>query len=292
VFQAGFLAVVLLLAAFVGVWYANDPRPPISEQTSIGDIAQVQADRGESALGVEPSAGDAASAPTPVFDLRKLQTLLSEASLREEYLVEQGLPRQTAQYLVQRGAELDLARKTLDLQARQEGWDAAALRAARFYLERDLIAEIGADGFGLLRRSGRKSSRVYVGQVPLGSVAEGAGLMRGDRIVRYAGEPVFSRDDLEVLASKASGPVQIDIERAGEQLTLETSRPQLEFTTSATDPEAAFGENTSLDRPARLELTDPESGATIQVEVNGSGRISFKRGKGSRMRFGPPPSPE
>jgi membrane-associated protease RseP (regulator of RpoE activity) len=300
VLHAGSWVVVLLLAAFSGVWYGGDVKAPSGGQIASGDPAHVQADRSESALApsspepasFEPSARDAASTPTPVFDLAHLRNLNQKFSLREEYLLAQGLPRQTARDLVRRGAQLDLARRTLDLQAEQEGWGAAELRAARFQLERDLIAQIGADTYGLLLRSGRESSRVYVEQVPPGSDVERAGLKRGDRIVRYAGEPVFSRDDLEVLASEASGPVQIEIERAGE-LTRLASRPQLEFTTRATDPEAAFGEDTSRDRPVQLELTDPESGATVQVELSGSGRLSLKGGKGIPIRLGRPSrSPE
>jgi len=211
----------------------------------------------------------------PAFRLSQLRRLTPH--LREEYLVQQGIGRQRSRELVQRADELVLALQTLQVQAKTEGWSDAELREARFRAERDLITEIGPDRYGLLLRSGLVSSTVYVSEASPESEAARAGLLSGDLIVRYAGEPVFSRNDLEVLASLNPGPVAIDIERDGTPLTLKatfTGGPS--FETRDRSPLTLIPVDTSGDRPAQIELVDPVPGAAIQVELRGSGSISIQ----------------
>lgn len=126
---------------------------------------------------------------------------------RQTALVFAGVDRRIAADIVSR--ESDLAMRRLDLRDRaaREGW----LGTERFEEEMDEInelaldlrSEVGDSAFDRYLYETGQPNRVAVSSVLAGSEAESAGVIPGDIIEAYAGEPVFSFTDLR--AATTSG---------------------------------------------------------------------------------------
>ena len=119
---------------------------------------------------------------------------------RRSALIFAGVDRRIAEDIVSR--ESDLAMQRLDLRDRaaREGW----LDSDRFFDELnalneravDLRSEVGDAAFDRFLYETGQPNRVAVSSVMTGSQGELAGLLPGDIIEDYAGEPVFDFNDL------------------------------------------------------------------------------------------------
>lgn len=119
---------------------------------------------------------------------------------RRSALVFAGVDRQTAQAIVSRESELAMERLDLRDRAAREGW----LGSERFADEMRAIAdraidlrdEVGDAAFDRFLYETGQPNRVAVSSVLAGSQGELAGILPGDIIEVYAGEPVFDFRDL------------------------------------------------------------------------------------------------
>jgi hypothetical protein len=119
---------------------------------------------------------------------------------RRSALIFAGVDRRIAEDIVLR--ESDLAMERLDLRDRaaREGW----LESERYFEELnalneraiDLRSEVGDAAFDRFLYETGQPNRVAVSSVMSGSQGELAGLLPGDIIEDYAGEPVFDFNDL------------------------------------------------------------------------------------------------
>lgn len=119
---------------------------------------------------------------------------------RRSALIYAGVDRRIAEDIVSR--ESDLAMQRLDLRDRaaREGW----LESERYFEELnalneraiDLRSEVGDAAFDRFLYETGQPNRVAVSSVMSGSQGELAGLLPGDIIEDYAGEPVFDFNDL------------------------------------------------------------------------------------------------
>jgi len=235
-------------------------------------------DRSDSQISADPK-GSVSPPREPAFDLDALRHRMGVVG--EAYLVREGLPRQTARELLQRGAEFKRARAILRIQAKYDGWSAAELREARFELQTAVVRDLGEQRYRLMRQARLEPSALFVDRVPADSEARRLGLVQGDRIVRYAGEYVFSPDDLKVLEACSSGPIEIEIEieRGGKRSTQLVTSADLGITAVPGEPPLLVGVDLSGDRPVQFDFVDPDTSAAIQVELDGSGRLPVKGGK-------------
>lgn len=125
---------------------------------------------------------------------------IDTAEDRQSALVFVGVDRRTAADIVSR--ESDLAMQRLDLRDRaaREGW----LGSERFRdemneldeLALDLRSEVGDSAFDRYLYETGQPNRVAITSILAGSEAELAGVIPGDIIENYAGEPVFTFTDL------------------------------------------------------------------------------------------------
>ena len=77
---------------------------------------------------------------------------------------------------------------------------------------------------GVRRIGVMKMAEIIIDKIAPGSPAESAGLMKGDKILSYAGKEVYSIYDLhEAIQSSAGEERKIEVEREGQRLTLTIS---------------------------------------------------------------------
>lgn len=137
----------------------------------------------------------------------------------QQKLINQGLPPQTANQLQRYVDEKRLQRLNLRDQAIREGW-----RDSDEYMQK--MNALGDAAYGVKQEFGEqvydqylyasgRPNRVIVREVINESVAQSAGLIPGDMIVRYANESIFSMNDLREATSKGV---------AGESILLEILR--------------------------------------------------------------------
>ena len=91
--------------------------------------------------------------------------------------------------------------------------------------------ELGDDGFDRYLYAMGRPNRVVVGSTMETSQARKAGLERGDVIVRYGGEPVYSNWHLVRLRSsgKLGAPVIVEITRDGQPMQITMPRGPMGF---------------------------------------------------------------
>lgn len=114
--------------------------------------------------------------------------------------------------------------------ATREGW----LRSRRFgrenrELEADLRAEMGERDWEFLLYATGRPTRVIAQYVVAGSNARHAGIERGDTILRYDGERIFSRHRLRpaTLEGEPGTPVWVELLRNGQRKRLSVRRGPL-----------------------------------------------------------------
>lgn len=145
-------------------------------------------------------------------------------------LVTAGVPETTAEEIIWRQSEVELEQLELRDKAIREGW----FRTDRYY---DSVRELDAEGLDLRAEIGEQaydqylfqtgeSNRVKVTALIQGSAAEQSGLMPGDIIENYDGEPVFSLSDLRNATTRGTRgeTVPVTIRRSGNLMEANVSR--------------------------------------------------------------------
>jgi len=137
----------------------------------------------------------------------------------------------------------------LDDRARREGW----FNSMRFNEEMEALStfdnpirdELGDDGYDRYLFATGRPNRIVVGSIMETSQAQNAGFRRGDVIVRYDGERVFSSLHLVRLRSsgKLGAPIIVEITRDGQpmQITIPRGPMGMGAGTEQVDPRANGG---------------------------------------------------
>ena len=131
-------------------------------------------------------------------------------------LQEAGFTAGEAEWIARRESELQMAALQARYEAGQNG-EMSAWWQSRGEIEDTLLAELGEAGYERYLQSSGRSTSITVGSIIESSPAQRAGLMPGDRIIRYGGERVFSMSDLmrQTMAREPGQQVVIDIVRDG-----------------------------------------------------------------------------
>jgi len=169
----------------------------------------------------------------------------------QQALVAAGVASERALELVRQQDAVALAELELRDQAAREGWlddDDAGARidaalAAQQIGQVDLEEELTSTQWDrFLFQSGR-SNRVVIISVLSGSAADTAQITPGDRLLAYAGEPIFRTRDLQraTQAGERGESVLVSIERGSERFELVVPRGPLGVTLAPdrVDPDAA-----------------------------------------------------
>lgn len=152
---------------------------------------------------------------------------LSEAA-RTEALIEAGFSPDRAEWILQREAELRVAAMQARFEAQRSG-DMRAMFAAVNSSESLLRSELGDTAYERYLEAYNRSTTVDVGSVLESSPGQLAGLQRGDKIVNYDGQRVFSYTDLsnELIKGEAGEAVVVDILRDGAPMQIVLPRGPL-----------------------------------------------------------------
>lgn len=192
------------------------------------------------AIGDQPENSDARDSVSGVPNTN------SELSV-ESRLVAAGF---TPEQIRRREGEDQMRWIELDDTARREGWrntpryreEIAKLAASGS----SWLEDLGAEAYDRYLFTTRKPNRVAVHSVFKTSPAEQAGLRAGDIIQSYAGQAVFSVDQLVALRSsgKKGTPVIVEVFRDGQllQLTIPRGPMGLQPRSSLVDPDAPSAE--------------------------------------------------
>jgi len=185
--------------------------------------------------------GDAIGAPETRADRGTLETVALQAAGVDDNQIQDLLRRQDAFTL----AELDIRD-----QAARDGWldgEEFNLRLAeeltnRQIAEVDFQAELSLNQWDRYLYNSGRSNRVAIASVLSGSAAADVQIARGDKIISYAGTPVFILRDLQqaTRAGQRGETVIVRVLRAGEILDLAIPRGPLGVTLAAqrVDPDA------------------------------------------------------
>lgn len=136
-----------------------------------------------------------------------------------ERLIAAGFQPGKAEQIVQREAELQMESLRARYEAERSG-DMQDYYRSRYIQEDALRQELGDADYERYLQANRRSTSVSVSSVIESSPAHAAGLLPGDEIVRYAGERVFSMNDLTQRAVEGipGENVTVDIMRDGIQM--------------------------------------------------------------------------
>lgn len=164
----------------------------------------------------------------------------------EDRLLATGFTSEQVAGLRRREDERVMRQIDLDDRARREGW----LNSPRYFEELNSLMgdsdpirrELGDDGYDRYLFAMGRPNRVTVGRVIETSPAEQAGLQQGDMIISYAGERVFSTQQLTTLRSQGDrgAPVTVEILRNGKpmQITLPRGPMGVQTAMDVIDPSA------------------------------------------------------
>lgn len=139
----------------------------------------------------------------------------------EQALVDAGFRPADAQHLREVYETVDLERLYLRDRATREGWMgtprfAEESRALDERLDR-LRPDLGEDNYDWFLYASGQFNRVLVADVLERSAADAAGILPGDRILRYGDQRVFAASELAALTTQGRGgePIVVEVERAG-----------------------------------------------------------------------------
>jgi hypothetical protein len=148
------------------------------------------------------------------------------AELSVADLVAAGIPVDRAQRVREIADRVAMERLRLEDRAGREGWLGSGRYAAELgEINRQVEAareELGPDAYDHLLYASGRPNRVAVRSVIAGSAAEAAGILPGDRVLRYAGDAVFDGEALRA-ATRAGDPgatIPVELERDGSTLLL------------------------------------------------------------------------
>jgi hypothetical protein len=162
------------------------------------------------------------------------------SSGREERLAAAGFTPEDVAYFRQRQAEDQMRGIEFDDRARREGWIGTpryAEELAKLPSGGDTLrAELGDDKYDRYLYASGMPNRIAVSNVIQTSPAEAAGLRRGDIIMRYGGEKVYSSQQLTELrsAGERGAPVAVDIIRDGQSMRITMPRGPMGIGTDLT----------------------------------------------------------
>lgn len=144
-------------------------------------------------------------------------------------------------------AEARMRQIELDDRARREGW----VNSPRYYEELNILTgapdtvrrDLGDDAYDRYLFASGRPNRIAVGTIIETSAAEQAGLQPGDVLKSYAGERIFSGEQLVNLrsAGERGMPVSVEIIRDGQLMQITMPRGPMGITTrqDVVEPSAA-----------------------------------------------------
>lgn len=168
----------------------------------------------------------------------------------EQRLLAAGFTRQELADIAKSDARERMRQVELDDRARREGW----VNTPRYFQEQQAAAYTGSSARKVLGDAKydrylytqRRPNRLMVQSVIETSPAEKAGFIPGDIVVAYAGQRVFTNQELVELRSAGTlgEPVQVDIMRDGQPMRISIPRGPMGITGGATvvDPDSVPGE--------------------------------------------------
>jgi hypothetical protein len=168
-------------------------------------------------------------------DERGAAERMASSQAREKRFAEVGFTWEDIEAIAPLLSEIQVLAGELDDRARREGW----INTARYAEEIDALStfenplrdELGDDGFDRYLYAIGRHNRVVVGGIIPASEARKAGFQSGDVIVRYGGEPVYSKWHLVRLRSsgEAGEPVVVEINRDGQPMQITIPRGPMGF---------------------------------------------------------------
>ena len=147
----------------------------------------------------------------------------------EQALIASGIDEARARELKLYFEQLELERLRLRDRAAREGWDGSRRRQEFALLgEREdaLREQLGEDEYAAYLYAAGRPNSVEISSVLASAPAGQAGIRPGDRILRYAGERIYSPRELRVATTggEFGDPVEIEVERDGETLRFYLAR--------------------------------------------------------------------
>ena len=165
---------------------------------------------------------------------------LSQRLYNLDNLIRGGIDPLLAEDIIRRKNSIDLKRLELQDRARRENY----IDTERYYdeleeinrLDVSLREELGDARYDQYLYDSRQNNRVLIASVMLGSVAEQAGILRGDVVLSYDNQQMFTWDELkDATASGELGEyVSISIYRDGEIFSFSVPRGPLGVQLGAT----------------------------------------------------------
>lgn len=164
----------------------------------------------------------------------------------EDRLAAAGITPQQQAFIRGLQADSQMAAIELDDRARREGW----LNTPRYFKEAQELSSgsaairgvLGDEVYDRYLFASGLPNRLTVGMIIESSPAQKAGFQRGDVILRYAGERVFSNEQLVGLRSSGvrGEPVTVEILRDGRRMQLTMPRGPMGLSGAPTtvDPDA------------------------------------------------------
>ncbi len=182
-----------------------------------------------------PAAGDAGT--LPVASDEPLAADDDDPLERREWFDEQalldaGIDAFEADTLRRFYEELELQRLTLRDQARREDWSDAELRTALQTLdnrEEEMRERLGDAAYDAYLYAAGRPNRLVVTSVLASAQAGQAGIVSGDRIIRYANQRIYNWRDLrEAMAGgSVSDTIAVEVARDGDTLQFYLARGPL-----------------------------------------------------------------
>ncbi len=196
----------------------------ISERRLLSEqVAQLREDVAE--LQTEQRRRAERDPPPTVIDMQE----------RDMRFAEMGFTEQDKEAIFAMVRESQFSQVELDDRARREGWINTRRYVeesqALFTYDSPIRAELGDERYDRYLYAMGRPNRLVVGSLMASSPAQKAGLIRGDVIVRYGGEPVFS--NLHMVNLRSSGkqgePVVVEIVRNGQPMLITMPRGPMGF---------------------------------------------------------------
>ena len=147
----------------------------------------------------------------------------------EQALVASGIDEARARELKLYFEQLELERLRLRDRAAREGWDGSRRRQEFALLgerEDSLREQLGEHEYAAYLYAAGRPNSVEITSVLASAPAGQAGIRSGDRILRYAGERIYSPRELRLATTggEFGAPVEIEVERDGETLRVYLAR--------------------------------------------------------------------
>ena len=192
----------------------------------------VLAELSEGSGAGEPEGGETRSEADPAPDEteRAADREDDEDQRFADALVGFGFLPSEIQALQSRWDEVQLEKLELADRAMRKGWlHQPRHRRQVERIDAQLRADLGEDGYERMLIATRQPNRVVVRSVLRGSAAATAGVRDGDHLIAYAGQRLFSPNDVrKATAAGVKGEsVQIQVERAGRRLSYVVPRGPL-----------------------------------------------------------------